>query len=81
MLPIGRKTVVALDRYIRVRDQHANGILPWLWITRKSRLTDSGVLQLCKRRSAQAGIDLIHRHQLRHTFAHEWVSSGGPTVI
>jgi integrase len=29
------------------------------------------------RRSEEAGIGRIHPHQLRHTFAHEWLASGG----
>jgi integrase len=78
VLAIGCETVVALDRCILVRDKHPNRVLPWLWITRKARLTDPGILQLFKRRGAQACIGEIHPHQLRHTYAHECLSSGGP---
>lgn len=29
-----------------------------------------------RRRGRQAGIEGLHPHQLRHTFAHQWLSSG-----
>ena len=34
MLQIGRKTVRALDRYIRSRDQSPSSLEPWLWLGR-----------------------------------------------
>ena len=77
ILAIGRKTVRALDRYLRLRDRHHAAHLRWLWVGRKGRLTDNGVLQVFKRRARQAGLPDIHPHQFRHTFAHQWLSSGG----
>ncbi len=38
---------------------------------------DSGVAQLLRRRCVKAGIEPIHPHQLRHTFAHAWLAQGG----
>jgi integrase len=40
-------------------------------------MTDSGIAQILKRRSEQAGLGAIHPHQLRHTFAHQWLAAGG----
>ena len=34
------------------------------------------VAQVVKRRE-QAGIGTFHPHQLRHTFAHQWLTGGG----
>jgi len=31
-LPFGRKTAVAIDRYLRVRARHRDGHAPWLWL-------------------------------------------------
>ena len=77
-LPLGAKAVKDLDRYLRARARHRDAGLPWLWLTRRGRMTDSGVAQVVKRRSEQAGIDPpIHVHQFRHTFSHLWLSSGG----
>ncbi|MDQ6797804.1 MAG: tyrosine-type recombinase/integrase [Actinomycetota bacterium] len=73
----GRRAAQALDRYLRVRDRHALAGEPWLWLGMKGQLTDSGVAQMLRRRCRQAGITVIHPHQLRHTFAHAWLAQGG----
>ena len=41
-LPFGRKTAVALDRYLRVRSRHAHAASPWLWLGQKGPLTATG---------------------------------------
>jgi site-specific recombinase XerC len=38
-LPYGRKTAMALDRYLRIRDRHKDAHLPWLWLGKRGRLT------------------------------------------
>jgi integrase len=40
-------------------------------------VTASGIAQLLRRRGRQAGIENLHAHLLRHTFAHRWLSQGG----
>jgi site-specific recombinase XerD len=77
LLPIGAKTAKALDRYLRRRSQHSLAGEPWLWVGRGGRMTPSGIRQMIWRRSEEAGIGRIHPHQLRHSFAHEWLASGG----
>ena len=76
-LPYGRKAAVALDRYLRVRARHKDAYLPWLWLGKRGRLTAWGVQQLLRRRGEQANLPGLHPHQLRHTFAHEWLVQGG----
>ena len=76
-LVMGPKTIKSADRYIRARARHAYADLPWLWLGQKGRLSNSGIAQMLRRRSDQAGIDRIHAHQLRHTFAHEFLAAGG----
>jgi len=73
-LPIGAKTVKALDRYIRKRRSYPAS--PWLWVGHKGRFTSTGIFQMVKRRGRQIGLN-IHPHQFRHTFAHDWLSHGG----
>jgi len=70
----GAKTATALDRYLRVRRVHPNSEIPWFWISSKGRMTTSGIRQMIKRRGAAAGMPGLHPHQLRHFFAHEYLS-------
>ena len=76
-VPIGRKTVKSLDRYVRVRRTHEYADLPWLWLGRKGRLQVSGVAQMLERRAVLAGTGHVHPHQFRHTFAHTFLANGG----
>jgi site-specific recombinase XerD len=73
----GAKAAQALDRYERVRRRHRYASLDWLWLGPHGRLTDSGIRQVVKRRSREAGVGHVHPHQFRHTFAHRWLADGG----
>ena len=75
--PFGAKTAQALDRYLRERQRHPAAAMPWLWLGKRGRLSDSGILQMIRRRGEEAGLGQIHPHQLRHSFAHAWLASGG----
>jgi site-specific recombinase XerC len=75
--PIGRKTIKALDRYLRVRHTHDSCDEAWLWLGKRGRMRESGIAQMIERRASTAGLCRIHPHQFRHTFAHEWKASGG----
>jgi site-specific recombinase XerD len=71
-------TVKALDRYLRIRRRHpAHAREPWVWLGPKGRLTGSGIAQMLRRRSREAGITPhVRPHQLRHTWAHNLKSRG-----
>lgn len=75
--PFGRRTAQALDRWLRVRGKHRDAGVPWLWLGARGRLTDTGIGQLVKRRGTEAGLAGLHPHLFRHTFAHQWLASGG----
>jgi site-specific recombinase XerD len=77
VLPIGNKTVKAIDRYLRKRGGRTHAGVEWLWIGHKGRFTQDGIAQMIERRGLSAGLGRIHPHQLRHTFAHQWLASGG----
>ena len=79
-LPFGRKSALALDRYLRVRDRHKDAYLPWLWLGLRGRFTQHGLLQMLHRRGRQAELPHLHAHQFRHTFAHQWLAEGGAEV-
>jgi hypothetical protein len=64
VLPIGVKTIKALDRYLRVRRRDD---VDALWLGGKGAMTPSGITQMLRRRALQAGIGHVHPHQFRHT--------------
>ncbi len=76
-LPFGRTAGEALDRYLRARARHKDAELPWLWLGKKGRLTEWGLVMMLRRRGGQAGLPGLHPHQFRHTFAHQWLAQGG----
>src|SRR5215211_8777737 len=76
-LPFGRRAGQALDRYLRARGRHKYAHLPWLWLGQNGRLADTGLRMMMRRRGSQVGLPGLHPHQVRHTFAHEWLAQGG----
>lgn len=88
--PFGDKTALALRRYLRARARHTHAgatvtrvapggddMAPALWLGKFGPMTDAGVQLLLRRRGQQVGIDGLHAHQFRHTFAHRWLADGG----
>lgn len=75
-VPFGPKAGQALDRYLRERKKHAQAKTRAVWLGPRGAITGSGIAQILEKRCAQAGIAKIHPHQLRHTFAHDWLASG-----
>lgn len=75
--PFGRRAAQALDRYLRARESHPDAHLPNLWLGRQGPLRGNGIHQMLERRGAEAGVPDLHAHLWRHTFAHEWLDSGG----
>ncbi|MGH2456782.1 MAG: tyrosine-type recombinase/integrase [Candidatus Limnocylindria bacterium] len=75
-VPIGAQARKALDRYLRLRGRHpqARGTEA-LWIGHKGPLTTDGIRQMLERRGRQAGIEGLHAHLFRHTFAHDALSN------
>ncbi|MBV9448767.1 MAG: tyrosine-type recombinase/integrase [Streptosporangiaceae bacterium] len=82
-VPIGKKTASALDRYIRARSKHGESSSPWLWLGvqghNTAHMTDSGIRDMVARRGEQAGIQNVHPHRFRRSFADKWLAAGGST--
>jgi integrase len=76
-IAFGPKTARAIDRYLRERRKHSRGDSAQLWIGYRGPLTGDGIMQMLQRRGNRVGIRGLHPHQLRHTFAHEWMAAGG----
>jgi len=79
-IPLQPKTVVALQRYLRVRAAHKRARDAWLWLgTRgRARLTYSGLYRIVKRRTEQAGYDPkdVSPHSFCHTWADDFLTAG-----
>ncbi len=77
VIRFGARTAVAIDRYLRLRRARPHADSSALWIGQDGPLSGSGLAQMIARRCQSAGIDRLHPHQFRHTFAHEWLAGGG----
>ena len=77
LVPLGHRAVEDLDRYLRERRRHPHAEASRLWLGPKGPLSESGIAQMLKRRGRRAGIDSVHPHRFRHTFAHQWLAGGG----
>lgn len=77
VVPLGRKLVQSLDRYLRVRVRHEHEGAAALFLGRAVPITASGVYQIVRNRARAAGLPNVHPHQLRHSFAHVWLVVGG----
>jgi len=80
LCPFGRKTALALDRYLRVRGQREDAARPELWLGNSGPMTVNGSGHAVRRRAAEAGVEHVHPHRFRHTFAHEWLAAGGAEI-
>ena len=78
-VPFGTKAAAALDRYLRVRARHRQTDDPQLWLGENGRgpMTSNGIGQMIRRRGREVGINGLHAHRFRHSFAHSWLSAGG----
>lgn len=73
----GDRTTAAIDKYVRLaRRSHPCASDPHLWLGRKGALSDQAMYEAVKRRAAMAGIPEAYVHQLRHTWAHNWLAEG-----
>jgi site-specific recombinase XerD len=71
------RTTRALDRYVRMRTQHRWAHLDALFLTQRGALSTDGARERVKIRGAMAGIEDLHPHRFRHTFAHDFLINGG----
>jgi site-specific recombinase XerD len=77
-VPYGAKTAQAIDRYLRVRSGHpCAGRTDRLLLTQRGGLSPDGARWRVEQLGRAAGIEGLHPHVLRHTFAHRWLAAGG----
>jgi site-specific recombinase XerD len=78
IVPFGRLTARAIDRYVRVRRTHRLAGTPQLWLgERGQRLSYAGLYRTLRHRAELADIEGFHPHVLRHTAAQRWLSADG----
>lgn len=75
--PFGNRTAKALDRYDRARSRRSDADSAAFWLGTKGPLKSDAIRQMLSRRGTQAGIDGLHAHQFRHTFAASFLQAGG----
>ncbi|WP_329306956.1 site-specific integrase [Streptomyces sp. NBC_01260] len=78
IIPLQPKTVVALTRYLRARENHKLSEGEWLWLgsRNRGRLTYSGLYRMLGRRAKDCGYGSVSPHQFRHTFTDDLLSAG-----
>jgi integrase/recombinase XerC len=78
-VPVGRKGMEALIRWLAVRDKSGGEPQAALFVGRHgTRLTAQAIWQRLKRRSLLAGLATpVHPHMLRHSFASHLLQSSG----
>lgn len=73
----GARTTAALDRYVRARGAHRLAESEALFLSQRGPLSPDGVREIIRNRGLAAGIEGLHPHRFRHTFAHDFMLSGG----
>ena len=76
-VPFGAKTGKALDRYLRDRRAHRYADDAALWLGERGPYSVWGIDERLRARAATAGIEGLHAHRFRHTFAADWLANGG----
>lgn len=76
-VPFGAKTGRALDRYRRMRRQHRHADADGWWLGQRGALSTDGIDNILRVRAEKAGVEQLHAHRFRHTWAHDWLASGG----
>lgn len=77
VVAFGDTAARALDRYLRIRLRHPFVKQPYLWLGQRGQFTGQGIYRMIKTAALDAGIEDVHPHTLRHTFADAWLEAGG----
>ncbi len=73
----GARTARAVDRYLRARASHRWAHLDALFLSQRGAMTPDGVRERIRIIGDAAGIADLHPHRFRHTWAHDFLMSGG----
>lgn len=73
----GTRTARALDRYLRLRRQHRHAHREALLLGQRGPMSADGVRDVLEVRGRAAGIEDLHPHRFRHSWAHDYLLAGG----
>lgn len=80
LIPLGRKSAAALDRYIRIRARHPFADSRYLWLGTAGRdrghFGSAGIQDMIERRAKAAGLGKVTPHWFRRTAAHDMLDAG-----
>lgn len=77
-VPFGARTAQCIDRYQRIRSAHPYGSrTDRLLLGQRGPMSADGVRWRLEVLGREAGVEGLHPHALRHTFAHRWLANGG----
>ena len=78
-LPVGRKALAALEKWLKVRGELAKADEPALFVSRfGTRITARAVQQKLAQMAVEQGLPIhLHPHMLRHSFASHILESSG----
>jgi len=78
VVPYSASTATAIDRYLRVRSVHPKATRTDRFLLgERGPMSPDGIRWRLEVLGRQAGVDGLHPHALRHTFAHRWLAAGG----
>jgi site-specific recombinase XerD len=77
ILNLSNPASYAIKLYIELRAQHPDAASSALWLGKRGPLGPDAVYAIVERRALQAGLDGVHPHEFRHTFANDWLAAGG----
>lgn len=78
-IALGKRAMREIDGYLRARRRHPHADDEPLWLGDRNRgpLTADAIVRVVRKRGTQAGLDDLHPHMLRHTWAHHFRAAGG----
>jgi site-specific recombinase XerC len=77
-VPFSAKTAQAIDRYLRVRSMHPKArSTTKLLLGQRGPISPDGIRWRLELLGEAAGVEGLHPHSFRHSFADRWLASGG----
>lgn len=76
-MPFSASTGSAADRYLRARRVHPHARSDRFLLSERGGMSGDGIRWRLEVLGKAAGVDDLHPHAFRHTFAHRYLAAGG----